>query len=96
MRRDLKDWEDAERFAIPYAFERSGRELHGPVAFELRGPAGDEWSFIPDSDPVTVVRGDGVELCMVAGRRMDPTATGLRGEGPDVDAVLELVRTYAL
>jgi uncharacterized protein (TIGR03084 family) len=81
---------------IPYAFERSGRELHGPVAFELRGPTGDEWSFIPDTDPVTVVRGDGVELCMVAGRRVDPAATGLRGEGPDVDAVLELVRTYAM
>ncbi len=81
---------------IPYAFERSGRQLHGPVAFELRGPTGDEWSFIPDAEPVTVVRGDGVELCMVAGRRADPTATGLHGEGPDVDAVLELVRTYAL
>lgn len=81
---------------IPYAFERSGRELHGPVAFELHGPKGDEWSFVPDDDPVTVVRGAGVELCMVAGRRMDPAATGLRGEGPDVDEVLELVRTYAM
>ncbi len=81
---------------VPYAFERSGRELHGPVAFELRGPTGDEWSFIPAADPVTVVRGDGVELCMVAGRRVDPATTGLRGEGPDVDAVLDLVRTYAM
>lgn len=80
---------------LPYAFERSGRELHGPVAFELRGPTGDEWSFV-GAEPVTVVRGDGVELCMVAARRVDPAATGLRGEGPDVDAVLELVRTYAM
>ena len=32
---------------------------------------------------------------MVAARRVDPSDTGLTGEGPDTEAVLELVRTYA-
>src|SRR3954470_1977523 len=29
---------------LPYAFSRAGRELSGPVAFELRGPTGAEWN----------------------------------------------------
>jgi uncharacterized protein (TIGR03084 family) len=80
---------------LPYAFEREGRALTGPVAFELRGPAGDPWDFTPDAPPLTTIRGDGVELCLVAARRVDPATTGLQGDGPDADAVLELVRTYA-
>ena len=80
---------------IPYAFTRTGRKLHGPVAFRLRGPSGEAWDFEPDEEPLTTIRGDGVELCLVAGRRVDPAKTSLTGEGPDVDAVLELVRTYA-
>ena len=69
--------------------------LQGPVAFELRGPNGDTWDFIPDTPPVTTIQGDGAALCGVAARRLDPAATDLHGEGPDVGAVLELVRTYA-
>jgi uncharacterized protein (TIGR03084 family) len=80
---------------LPYAFGRSGRELHGPVAFELTGPSGESWSFVPDDDPATVVRGAALELCLVAARRAEPNETGLRAEGPDAGAVLELVRTYA-
>jgi len=80
---------------LPYAFERAGRALTGPVAFELRGPTGDAWDFVPDTQPLTVIRGDGVELCLVAARRALPGDTTLRGEGPDAEAVLELVRTYA-
>ncbi|MEY2454221.1 MAG: hypothetical protein QOD92_3795 [Acidimicrobiaceae bacterium] len=80
---------------IPYAFARAGRELHGPVAFSLRGPRGETWDFLPDDKALTTIRGDGAELCNVAARRVDPSATSLTGEGPDVDAVLELVRTYA-
>jgi uncharacterized protein (TIGR03084 family) len=80
---------------LPYAFERAGRTLTGPVAFELRGPSGDEWSFVPDEQPSTTIRGDAVELCMVAARRVLSHETALVGEGPDADAVLELVRTYA-
>jgi uncharacterized protein (TIGR03084 family) len=80
---------------VPYAYARAGRELHGPVAFELTGVDGEEWSFRPDQEALTVVEGDGVELCMVAARRVDPRDTGLRAEGPDAGGVLELVRTYA-
>lgn len=80
---------------LPYAFARGGRELTGPVSFELLGPDGAAWDFGPDDAPVTTIRGDGVELCLVAARRVEPDATGLTGEGPDANAVLELVRTYA-
>ena len=80
---------------LPYAFSRAGRSLAGPVVFELRGPDGDVWSFLPDEPAATTVRGDALDLCLVAGRRLDPSAAGLRAEGPDADAVLALVRTYA-
>jgi uncharacterized protein (TIGR03084 family) len=80
---------------LPYAFAQAGRDLTGPVDFQLRGPKGDPWSFVPDDEPLTTIRGEGAELCLVAARRVDPRDTTLRGEGPDADAVLELVRTYA-
>ena len=80
---------------IPYAFERAGRVLHGPVGFDLVGPDGDAWRFGLDDDPSTVVSGPGADLCRVAGRRAEPDATALVATGPDAEAVLELVRTYA-
>ena len=80
---------------LPYAFARAGRELTGPVGFDLVGPTGDPWSFGLGANPVTVVSGPGVELCDVAGRRRDPAATALVATGPDAMEVLELVRTYA-
>jgi uncharacterized protein (TIGR03084 family) len=80
---------------IPYAFARSGRDAPGPVAFELVGPHGDRWEFEPAGPPVTVIRGPAFDLCRVAAQRVPPAETSLHGEGPDVDAVLELVRTYA-
>jgi uncharacterized protein (TIGR03084 family) len=80
---------------LPYAFGQAGRTLSGPVAFELRGPDGDTWSFTPDEEPATTIRGDGVDLCLVAARRVPPEGTTLTGEGPDAGAVLALVRTYA-
>jgi uncharacterized protein (TIGR03084 family) len=80
---------------LPYAFQKAGRTLSGPVAFELVGPDGDAWSFRPDEPAATTVRGPGVDLCNVAGRRAAPEATALLAEGPDATAVLELVRTYA-
>ena len=49
----------------------------------------------PTRRPVTTIRGDGVELCLVAARRLAAAETGLAGEGPDAAAVLDLVRTYA-
>jgi uncharacterized protein (TIGR03084 family) len=80
---------------LPYAFAQAGRDLAGPVAFELRGPDGERWDLVPPEEPRTVIRGDALDLCLVAARRADPAATGLRATGPDGAAVLELVRTYA-
>lgn len=80
---------------LPYAFSRSGKQLSGPVELDLRGPDGDAWELVPDEPAVTTVRGEGAELCLVAARRLTPAETSLRAEGPDADAVLELVRTYA-
>jgi uncharacterized protein (TIGR03084 family) len=80
---------------IPYAFVRSGCDAPGPVAFELNSPNGATWEFTPDELPVTFIRGDAIELCLVAARRVDPTETNLSAEGPDGDAVLDLIRTYA-
>jgi uncharacterized protein (TIGR03084 family) len=80
---------------IPYAFDRAGRILHGPVAFDLVGPDGTPWRFGTDDDPATTVRGSGADLCRVAGRRLDAAATELTADGEDGAAVLELVRTYA-
>jgi uncharacterized protein (TIGR03084 family) len=80
---------------LPYAFARSGRQLSGPVEFDLRGPSGARWHFVPEADPATVIMGAGADLCLVAARRVTPDDTSLRGTGPDARAVLELVRTYA-
>jgi uncharacterized protein (TIGR03084 family) len=84
---------------LPYAFARAGRPAPGPVVFELAAPSGDAWTFEPDDRepgaPVTTVTGDAADLCLVAGQRAAAGATGLRAAGPDGDAVLELVRTFA-
>ncbi len=81
---------------LPYAFAAAGCTMAGPVAFLLSSPDGGLWDFVPDQPAVTTIRGSASELCTVAARRLDPSATGLRGEGPDARAVLSLVRTYAL
>ena len=80
---------------LPHAFGREGRALSGPVAFDLAAPGGGRWQFGLDDAPVTTITGDGVELCLVASRRVPAAATGLTGTGPDADAVLDLARTWA-
>lgn len=80
---------------LPYAFAKDGRELSGPVAFDLTAPSGARWLFQPEGEPATVVTGEGAELCGVAGRRLTPDQTSLVATGADAAAVLELVRTYA-
>jgi uncharacterized protein (TIGR03084 family) len=79
---------------LPYAFGLAGASLAGPVAVVLDAPGGGRWSF-GDDTAVTTVRGNAVEFCLVAGRRLDPAGTSLVAEGPDAAAVLDLVRTYA-
>ena len=78
---------------LPYAFERAGQALSGPVAFHLTGTGGVD--LVPAEPATTSVTGPALDLCLVAGRRADPASTALRAEGPDADAVLALVRTYA-
>ena len=80
---------------LPYAFASAGRSLSGPVAFRLVSPSGEPWDFVPDEPAATSISGPAAELCAVAARRVDRSATSLRGSGPDADDVLDLVRTYA-
>jgi uncharacterized protein (TIGR03084 family) len=80
---------------LPYAFARAGRPAPGPVAFHLLGPTGEPWKLLPDQPAATTIAGAGVDLCLVAARRVAAANTALTGTGPDADAVLELVRTYA-
>lgn len=80
---------------LPYAFARAGRELAGPVAFELTAPDGSPWTFHPDGPAATVVEGPALDLCRVAGQRADAADTALQARGADADAVLTLVRTFA-
>ena len=61
----------------------------------MTAPSGQRWHFVPDSEPVTIIEGDAVDLCLIAARRLAVDGTSLRGTGPDAGAVLELVRTYA-
>ena len=79
---------------LPYAFSSAGRELSGPVRFELHAPSGEQWTF-GEEDAPTVIRGAAVDLVEVAGQRRTAEGTSLSGEGPDAEGVLELVRTFA-
>jgi uncharacterized protein (TIGR03084 family) len=80
---------------LPYAFASVGRTVTGPVAFRLVSPGGEAWDFLPEDPAVTTIRGSAAELCAVAARRVEASATSLRGEGPDAADVLALMRTYA-
>ncbi len=80
---------------LPYAFSSAGRTMHGPVTFRLVAPSGAAWDFEPEEPAVTTIRGPAADLCAVAARRIEASATSLEGEGPDAEDVLALVRTYA-
>jgi len=80
---------------LPYAFAGAGRELAGPVELDLTGPVGEGWDFVPDEPSVTIITGSALDLCEVAGQRAVAAETGLGGTGPDVDSVLQLIRTFA-
>jgi uncharacterized protein (TIGR03084 family) len=80
---------------VPYALAQAGVASAGPVAFELVAPDGSTWSFGADEAPATVVTGSAAELCEVAGQRASAADTGLVAVGPDAEAVLRLVRTFA-
>lgn len=81
---------------LPYAFGREGLAPPGPVRFELTAPrdASAAWVFGDDGAP-TVITGPAHDLCRVAGQRGTAAETALTGSGPDADAVLRLMRTFA-
>lgn len=80
---------------VPYALAGGGVAPAGPVAFDLTAPDGSRWAFGMDDEPRTVVTGAAAELCAVAGQRADAADTDLVATGPDAEAVLRLVRTFA-
>ncbi|MFN8017470.1 MAG: maleylpyruvate isomerase family mycothiol-dependent enzyme [Acidimicrobiales bacterium] len=80
---------------LPYAFERAGAPAPSPVAFELTAPDGTTWPFGDPSQAATVVRGTAFDLCTVAGQRRPSGPSTLTADGPDAEAVLRLVRTFA-
>lgn len=81
---------------MPYAFTQGGHVASGPIAFHLTGPDGDAWDFDPpDGEAATIVAGSALDLCRVAGQRADASETALTAEGPDAEATLRLVRTFA-
>jgi uncharacterized protein (TIGR03084 family) len=80
---------------VPYAFERDGQKVSGPVAVALIAPDGSEWRFGDFDAASTTVTGPAEQWCEVAARRLEPADTELRADGPDADEVLRLVRTYA-
>ena len=79
---------------IPYAFARAGQAPTGPVAVILTTPDGPVWE-VRDGEDLTAVTGDAETFCQVATRRLPGHASGLHAAGPDADAVLDLVRTFA-
>ena len=79
---------------IPYTFEREGEPPPGDVHVTLDASDGGTWEFGDGAAP-TRVEGSALDFCLVAARRRDPAETALRARGPNADAVLALVRTYA-
>lgn len=80
---------------IPYALGQADLAASGPVAFVLDAPDGSTWTFGDPTEAATCVAGSALDLCTVAGQRATAADTSLRGEGPDADAVLRLMRTFA-
>ena len=80
---------------VPYALAGGGVEPAGPVAFDLTAPDGGRWTFGMDDDPRTVVTGPAEQLCAVAGQRAEVPDTALSATGPDAEAGLRFVLTFA-
>ena len=67
---------------LPYAFERAGRPLSGPVAFELRAPDGERWDLVPPEEPAH--RGPGRRPRPLPGGRPPAATRRRRACGPPV------------
>ena len=80
---------------MPYALAQGGVAASGDVAFAVEAPDGSTWTFGDPASAATVVTGSALDLCSVAGQRGSAEGTSLRADGPDADAVLRLIRTFA-
>ena len=78
---------------LPYAFALAGQEAH-PVYCELTGPSGDTWRYGPTGVDSTIT-GPAGAFCRVGAQRLTPQDSGLVTTGPNGDAALRVLRTYA-
>jgi uncharacterized protein (TIGR03084 family) len=78
---------------LPYAFALAGQESH-PVFCELTGPSGDTWRYGP-ADADSTIMGAAGAFCRVGAHRLEPEDSGLVATGPNGEAALRVVRTYA-
>jgi uncharacterized protein (TIGR03084 family) len=78
---------------LPYAFALAGHDAH-PVYCELSGPSGDTWRYGPTEADSTITGSAGA-FCRVGAQRLAPEDSGLVATGPNGDAALRVLRTYA-
>ena len=78
---------------LPYAFALASQEAH-PVYCELVGPSGDIWRYGP-TDADSTITGPAGAFCRVGAQRLAPQDSGLLAEGPNGQAALRVLRTYA-
>ena len=85
---------------LPYAFRRDGCPSSTClVAFEVTVPSGQRWHFVPDSEPVTIIERDAVDLRLIAvlpprrGRHILARHRTRRGRGPRARADLRVRAT---
>jgi uncharacterized protein (TIGR03084 family) len=80
--------------SLPYAFALAGEGAQD-VRCDLAAPDGvTVWRFGPDGAG-SVISGTAGAFCRVAAQRLAPGQSGLRATGPQGDAALRLLRTYA-
>lgn len=78
---------------LPYAFALAGQEAH-PVYCELTGPSGETWRYGPTGADSTIT-GSASAFCRVGAQRLAPQDSGLVATGPNGEAALRVLRTYA-
>ncbi|SNY37004.1 maleylpyruvate isomerase family mycothiol-dependent enzyme [Paractinoplanes atraurantiacus] len=78
---------------LPYAFRLAGLPA-AEVRCALTAPDGATWQFgAPGA--ASVITGPAAAFCRVGARRLTPSDSGLRTEGPHAGTALRLLRNYA-
>ena len=65
-----------------------------PVRVELRGPAGDEWTWGP-ADAGDRVRGPALDFCLVVTQRRHRDDVDLTVEGPVAEEWIAIAQAFA-